>query len=219
MHANSAIPPQSGVRTVGARAGLAAILEPGTELVIWERTLPSRFTTWITEMDDANLPDFRILVRPRDTRASLLPLLNENGLPNSEMRDLLIDDISGLAETFSDVTESELVDIRLERIDHDACWKFHRDTVEVRLLTTYLGPSTEWVPTDHAEEALAQQKDYSGPLERLRKDSVALFKGKLAGTDNGTVHRSPPIIGSGQTRLFLCLNKHSGTSPDLLVLG
>ena len=219
MHANSAITPQSGVRTVGARAGRAAILEPGTELVIWERTLPSRFTTWITEMDDANLPDFRVLVRPRDTRASLLPLLNENGLPNSEMRDLLIDDISGLAETFSDVTESELVDIRLERIDHDACWKFHRDTVEVRLLTTYLGPSTEWVPTDHAEEALAQQKDYSGPLERLRKDSVALFKGKLAGTDNGTVHRSPPIIGSGQTRLFLCLNKHSGTSPDLLVLG
>tara|TARA_A100001037_G_scaffold286165_1_gene294301 strand:+ start:273 stop:641 length:369 start_codon:yes stop_codon:yes gene_type:complete len=52
----------------------------------------------------------------------------------------------------------------------------------------------------------------------LRDDSVALFKGKLAGTDSGTVHRSPPIIGSGQTRLFLCLNKHTVTSPDLLVL-
>lgn len=205
--------PEGGVRTVETRSGLAAIAEPATELVIWERSLPSRFATWIDEMEAAKLPDFRILVRPDQVRPALVPLLDEGGLPDDAMRDLLVEDIGNLADTFADVTASDLVDIRLERIDHDACWKFHRDTVEARLVTTYRGPGTEWVRMSHADQALDRQREYSGPLERLRDHSVALFKGKLAGSSNGIVHRSPPMDGSGRTRLFLCLNKRTVTSP------
>ena len=107
-----------------------------------------------------------------------------------------------------------MVDVRLERISHDSCWKFHRDCVEARLLTTYCGSATEWVQPIHAEQALREQKSYNGPLERLRVHDVAIFKGNRAGPNSGIVHRSPPIVGTGQTRLLLCLNKRSVASPE-----
>ena len=130
-----------------------------------------------------------------------------------EMQDLLIEDIEALVSAFSAVANS-LVDVRLDRISHDACWKVHRDTVETRLLTTYRGPATEWVLPEHAAQALREQKKFKGPIERLRDHDVALFKGSEAGTGRGIVHRSPPIVGTGCTRLLLCLNLPSDVSPE-----
>jgi len=134
-----------------------------------------------------------------------------------EMRDLLTEDIGGLVSTFADITRTGCVDVRLERISHDACWKFHRDTVETRLVTTYRGPTTQWVPMAHSQRALDEQTAYAGPLERLGDHDVAVFKGNLAGQGGGVVHRSPPIEGTGVTRLFLCLNTPSIVSPGLWV--
>ena len=109
---------------------------------------------------------------------------------------------------------SDLVDVRLERVSHDSCWKFHRDFVEARLLTTYRGPGTEWVQPIHAERALRAQKRFKGPLEHVRGNDVALFKGNCAGPGSGIVHRSPPIAGTGCTRLLLALNRQSAASPE-----
>ena len=134
-------------------------------------------------------------------------------MPRGDMRDLLADDIDGLVAAFAHIARERLVDVRLERIEHDACWKFHRDSVETRLLTTYLGPATEWVRPFQAERALKDQKDFDGPVESLGLNDIAVFKGSRAGTGDGIVHRSPPIAGSGQVRLLLCLNARSSTSP------
>lgn len=203
----------SDVRTVATRDGLAAINEPSTELVIWQRSLPPSLTDWIDCADADSLPHVRLFVRPGDLRPALGPVLDQCGLPAGDMRELLLVDIEGLLKAFADITGSDHVDVRLERIEHDACWKFHRDSVEVRLVTTYRGPATEWVRTAHAEQAIAEQKDFAGPLEKLGDHDVALFKGSRAGTNSGIVHRSPPIVGTGFTRLLLCLNKRTIVSP------
>ena len=129
------------------------------------------------------------------------------------MRNLLIGDVDDLVSGFSRVARTDLVDIRLERITHDACWKFHRDCVEARLLTTYRGPATEWIQPIHAERALREQKRFKGPVEQFRNNDVAIFKGSCAEPGSGIVHRSPPIADTGRTRLLLCLNKQSATSP------
>lgn len=205
---------ENGVVFVEAREGLAAITQPETELVIWERTLPTGFKEWIDRTEPPNLPNVRFLLHPDDLCASLWPILNDCGLAGGEMRDVMLGDIDRLVTAFAEITKSELVDIRLERIEHNACWKFHRDTVEARLITTYRGPTTEWVQMENAERAIDEQTDYDGPLERLGDGHVALFKGKCAGENSGIVHRSPPIEGTGCTRLLLCLNKQTVVSPS-----
>lgn len=207
-------PLMTGIDICGTEDGLAAIKKPGTELVIWQRDFPKRFQDWLDRLDAAKLPDFRILVEPRDLRRAIDPLLDACDMPACDLRDLLVEDIDDLVHRFAEVARSETVDVRLQRISHDACWKFHRDSVEARLLTTYRGPTTEWVQMVHADRALAEQQDYEGPLERLGLHDVALFKGSCAGPNSGIVHRSPPIAGTGQTRLLLCLNQVTVSSPD-----
>jgi len=204
----------AGVRAVDTLDGLATINEPDTELVIWRRSLPACFRDWIDRLDAETLPHLRILVQPGDLRSALVPLLDKCGLVPGDMRDLLVQDVGDLVSAFADITRSDWVDVRLERVDHDACWKFHRDTVEARLVTTYRGPTTEWVQMAHAEKAVAEQRSFDGPLQRLGDHDVALFKGNRAGPNSGIVHRSPPLAGTGLTRLFLCLNKRTVVSPD-----
>ena len=207
-------PLAAGIGTCDEADGLAAIHKPGMELVIWRRALPACLQTWLEDMDASRLPGLRLLVRPGTFRHAVEPHLDDCGMPPGDMRDLLVADVEELVLTFSGITGSDLVDVRLERVRDDACWKFHRDCVDARLLTTYRGPSTEWVHPVHAERALHEQTAYEGPLERLRVHDVAIFKGRCAGPGSGIVHRSPPIAGSGQTRLLLCLNKPSSASPE-----
>ena len=193
---------------------LSAIKRQDVELAVWSRNLSENFQSWINQINPINLPDLRLLLRPEDLVTALTPLLNGCGLPHGEMRDYLVEDIDRLVRAFSDISGSEYVDVRLERVTNDACWKFHRDCVEARLITTFRGPSTEWVQHFHAAEALEKQKDYQGPLEQFDLFDVAFFKGSCAGSGSGIVHRSPPILGTDQTRLILCLNQPSSASPD-----
>lgn len=204
----------TGIETCDAAEGLAAINKPDMELVIWRRGLPLCLRNWLERLDASCLPDLRVLVRPVDLQRAVEPHLDECGVPPGDMRNLLLSDVDDLVSAFARITQSDLVDVRLERVSHDACWRFHRDCVEARLLTTYRGPATEWVRPIHAEQALRRQKRFKGPLERLTIHDVAIFKGSCAGAGSGIVHRSPPIAGTGQTRFLLVLNKKSEVSPE-----
>ena len=203
----------AGIATCDEAEGLAAINGPDMELVIWRRELPQCLRNWIEHIDVADFRDIHVLIQPQALRQALRPLLDANGMPPGDMRNLLIGDVDDLVSGFSRVARTDLVDIRLERITHDACWKFHRDCVEARLLTTYRGPATEWIQPIHAERALREQKRFKGPVEQFRNNDVAIFKGSCAEPGSGIVHRSPPIADTGRTRLLLCLNKQSATSP------
>jgi hypothetical protein len=43
---------------------------------------------------------------------------------NEPIRDLLVDDVMILVRRFAEVTCQDRVDIRLEAVDHDSCWRF-----------------------------------------------------------------------------------------------
>jgi hypothetical protein len=202
------------VRITATRNDLAAIADPATELVIWERSFPLNFQAWLTQLDASQLPSLRVLIKPADLRRFLELQMDNGGMVAGDMRDLLIGDIEELVFAYASITKSDLVDVRLERINHNACWKFHRDFVERRMLTTYLGPTTEWVHPQHATQAMCQQKCFKGPIENLALYDVAIFKGSCTGSTSGIVHRSPPIAGTGCTRLLLSLNEQSEISPD-----
>jgi hypothetical protein len=80
----------------------------------------------------------------------------------------------------------------------DACARFHVDNVRARLLCTYRGPGTEY-----ADLAAAA----AGPEGRLARGAVAVFRGlRWEGAGVGLLHRSPPIDGTGATRLLLAID-------------
>ena len=193
--------------------GLSQIQASSNELVIWNRSLPLKFKNWIEGVSHSNLPNLRILIDPCELKIALEPMLDACGLTDNDLRKFLVNDISGLVYKFSQITKTKLVDVRLEHIDHDACSRFHTDIIDLRLLTTYLGMGTEWVDPKYAQSAIQEQKKYSGPLERLKFNDVAIFKGKKASKTDGIVHRSPPIEHTGNSRLLLCLNKKTEVSP------
>ena len=185
---------------------LGIILNAGSSLVICQRVLPREVQEWLDALHVESLPVGRFEVSPANFQDAAGKLLDESGIPATFGRKFLIDDMCRLVQLFAKICNVERVDTRIEKINTDSCWKFHRDNVKLRLVTTYRGPATEWVSAEQAEAALLEQRDFSGPIQKLSSGDIAIFKGKQAVESDGVVHRSPPIAGSGISRLLLCLN-------------
>lgn len=196
----------SVVRSCDTRQGLTAIATSPAELVIWRRTLCPALSRWLEDLPPSLLPNLRVETAPDALRPVLDEALDGGDTPAGEMRDRLVADVDSLVSIFAEISGSDVLSVRLQRIDDDACWRFHRDYVPYRLLTTYRGPATEWVWPRHAQLALRDQRDFSGPIERLSRHDVAIFEGSRNDSERGLVHRSPPMSGGRDPRLLLCVN-------------
>ena len=99
------------------------------------------------------------------------------------------------------------------------CSRFHVDNVPCRLVTTYAGCSTQWLP-QHSVDRTKLGKGSNGlpdelsgvyrsaeDIQQLNNGDVALFKGaRWEGSKQiGLVHRSP-TPKPGETRLLLTLD-------------
>ncbi len=193
-------------------AVLACVGHADTALALWERPMPDLMRC-LAALPTSRLPSGRVLVRLDDAPAALARLLGESPLGDAPLTQALLADMLDLTQRFATIARTDRVDIRLDKLAHNACWKFHRDHVRLRLLATYRGPQTQIVPPSHSAWAMTAQRAYQGPLEELTPGTVALFKGACAADDCGIVHRSPPIAGTGITRLLFCLNLPSEASP------
>ena len=89
---------------------------------------------------------------------------------------LLADDITLLAQKYADITKANKIDIRLDVIQNNACWKLHLDCVSYRLVTTYLGDGTQYVSPEHGDEALEQQTDYNGLIKSYQSKKFPFLK-------------------------------------------
>lgn len=197
---------------------LAAVARPEVGLAVWRRRIDEELSIWLDSLPADALPSERLLLRPSQAKRAATTLLHGACLQamdvaTADLQDRLADDVAALTRLFSDLTGARLVDLRLEAVRQDACWRFHYDHVRLRLLCTYCGPATQWVPAEARKAALAGQRDYDGPLHELPRFAVALFKGALAPGQVGVVHRSPPVAGSGRSRVLLCLNEPTSVSP------
>ncbi len=188
-------------------AVLHRIAEPDVALAIWHRPQAAGLAAWLDSLQAERLPEGHFIGPAACVPARLAALCDLVELADSPERRALIDDIAGLARGFAARAGSRDVDLRLEAIGHDACWRFHRDHVGYRLNATYRGPGTQWPPLEHAARALRAQRRYRGPLNEFPRFAAGLFKGVVRAGTEAIVHRSPPVAGSGQTRLFLCLNE------------
>ena len=115
------------------------------------------------------------------------------------------EDIQYLTKMFCDLFDIKDAWLRIDAIDKPMCPRFHADHLKCRLVTTYYGPGTQWLPNSlvnrnklgHGNNGLAD--DISGlfskksDIENLDVGDIGLLKGE-AWVNNeglGLVHRSP----------------------------
>jgi hypothetical protein len=108
-------------------------------------------------------------------------------------------DIEQLAGRFSALMGCDTIRLRLEGVVSDACRKIHGDYTDVRLITTYAGPGTQYIPQD---TPVSQAE-----LVDMPTGWIGLFKGRGLHPEHAPcLHRSPPIIASGERRLVLVID-------------
>ncbi|MGE6605743.1 DUF1826 domain-containing protein [Halomonas sp. NPDC076908] len=136
-------------------------------------------------------------------------------LPQPDAAEALIDDITSVAEAAAYLFNTETVGIRLRLLNAAMCPRFHCDNLPVRLVTTYMGPGSEWLPeyainraglgAPHPERPEII-KDASA-IQRMAPGEIALLKGSgwVGNEEQGLVHRSPSLK-EGEKRLLLTID-------------
>ncbi|WP_149535369.1 DUF1826 domain-containing protein [Siccirubricoccus phaeus] len=192
---------------------LADILRPECNLAIWHRTLPRRLRTGLRPL----LAAAPFSVSAEGELEAALTVLTE-ALPAPPGFELL-QDIAQLALFFAALAETgEAVRLRLEGITGPACHRWHADAVGLRLLCTYCGPGTEFLPLAGGAEA-ARALDPAAlpcPAGRVATGAAALLKGEAypGNAGFGCLHRSPPAGAGPRARLLLCLDEPGRIPPE-----
>lgn len=191
----------AGVHTTDTVEGLSAIHRPGCAATVWHRRPLQSFQTWIDALDPALLPSARVILRPSLVRESLSHICDQSGTPDCAERERLIGDVAALADYFAGVMQAPYVRLRLDVVTTDACRKFHTDVLTARLVCTYRGLGTQY-GTASQDDGDPEQIFSVGTGEPI------ILRGKRWPEQpaSGLRHRSPPIEGTGQTRLVLVLD-------------
>ena len=185
-------------------------------------------------LDLTTLPSFVGFVTPVTAAERIRDKLekSEPALPSTDIVSMA-NDIEQLVKVFAKLVDIDQVHVKLECVEDNGCCFWHQDTVPFRLVTTYRGPSTQYVHPDFSQQTLRHRQHDSQHAQSLTLGDVAFFKGRLfadissdddregttgrddyASTDSdddlfhqpGIVHRSPRIEGSGEVRVVLVLD-------------
>jgi hypothetical protein len=200
-----------GVLTVDDPAQLMRIHEPSVNAVVWRRTPDAPVLQAWSDACPSGSAVVAAIVRPGGTGAEAACALEAFGAFAS---DVLM--LSGLLSQVAGCVE---VRARMVRVDDDQCRLFHVDEPALRILSTYVGPGTQWVDDGSVRRerlgtggvsADAFHRELLIPgaaVYQARAGWVCLQKGDAYPGARGRaiVHRSPPIEGTGVSRLRLTL--------------
>jgi hypothetical protein len=186
---------------------LERIHDPEVNIAVWERSVPVA-----PEVITAVLHGLPGEIRTHGCITAIMEHLRDVFSAMELDAEPLLDDIALILEGFA--TTSLVKDLRLalSPVNSNMCRRFHTDVNDLRLLCTYAGPGTLWLPNDAVNEKAIRSRDPDLPIERSPEDvqqvatgHVAIIKGALYPGDRvaACVHRSPTIEETGQQRLLL----------------
>ncbi len=179
---------------------LASIDDAGVAAAIWQRSLAPELQLWLDTLDCAQLPSLRTICPAHLAETVVLSALDTEGLGEGQGPSALARDAGELALAAGAVLKTRYVRLRFDVSRQRSCPKFHVDHVRARLLCTYRGPGTEYVP----ESALGSP----GRCRQMTRGATGLFRGKLwlSAETCGLLHRSPGPASDGKARLLLVID-------------
>ena len=186
---------------------LGEIYQPLVNVAIWQRVPDSEVASYSSFLLEQNA-SYRM--QQIHNISQIRPLLR-NSLPNSNEKNVFIEDIALVVEMFSLLFESDEIGLRLHCVSGAPCPAFHNDRIPCRLLLTYHGDGTQWLDESNLNrDALATVESPcldENNIHNIAVGHVALFKGEgwEGNEGNGWVHRSPPQP-SHEKRLVLTLD-------------
>ena len=144
--------------------------------------------------------------RPKNIIETFKSDFLEKGFSDSS----LLRDCSNLLHFFEESSNATEFRVLISSVETDMCSRFHTDVNKLRLLCTYHGPATLWLP-EAAEDRAAyhsgeeNQKIIKNPalIQQAQTGEVLLLKGALYPNAQAVMHRSPSIQKKGEKRLLL----------------
>jgi hypothetical protein len=194
---------------------LTDIYHEDVNIAVWQNSLPNDLSSNIaTLMLDKSRLNIKVSVTPNTVSEELYsyaPQLKEQGG--------FCQYIALLVDMFCTLLELKKVGLRLVKLDSAMCPKFHVDKIPCRLVTTFSGVATQWLPHDCVDrtklgvgsQGLSDETSgvmqHSSNIQHLAVGDVALLKGEgwYNNENYGLVHRSP-AVASNEQRLLLTLD-------------
>jgi hypothetical protein len=196
-------------------AVLTDIYQQDTNMVVWKRDLANNLEQAADAIIESN-PTLEelLVVSPDKAFESVKKLLGSS--PEAEV---LAEDIAHLVDMFCCLFDLKRGALRMTVLDRAMCPRFHVDRVPCRLVTTYQGIATEWLPHNVADRSklgtgnMGKPDELSGlfdnlsDIQQLNSGDVGLMKGELWHNNEGAglIHRSPQVPDNTR-RLVLTLD-------------
>jgi hypothetical protein len=198
---------------------LRAVRHPARNAAVWERTLPSWVSAGLSEWAQRGSSSFDAVVDvPR------VPEGLTRGL-SGRLAAWLEADVSSLLALAAELTGARRAKVAWSSEHGERCPKFHVDYVLCRLICTYVGPGTLWLPDDAVDRAALEHAldcpcDSAPPVlsdpARVRQAGpghVLALKGVHAGSPQGAVHKSPPVAPGDARAVLVITVKEPARSP------
>ena len=194
---------------------LTEIYQDAVNIAVWETEISPKLESAVKAVM-ASSPDLRLseVISIKSAESQLQQMLGADDA-SVELRN----DILELVDIFCCLFGLQRTGLRLATLNRAMCPRFHVDHVPCRLLKTYKGIATQWIPhavvdrTKLGVESHNQTDELSGlfqsetDIENLKSGQVALLKGErwMGNEGAGLVHRSPRL-DEGEQRFLLSLD-------------
>jgi hypothetical protein len=190
-----------------------SILEADKNFVLWQRDLNIFLESWASEIKWNKIHPLEAELSLDDLDTFEEDLIKELRIwrtRDTDMNNWVANDMRLIIENFMFSTNASEVFVKIEPVSDDMCRLFHVDKNLLRLLCTYVGQGTLWLPSAKADKKFlgnGENKDIVlDPLSifQAQKLDVLILKGdswpnNLVG---GAIHRSPKLE-SRERRLLL----------------
>ncbi len=189
---------------VNTFADLKAIENSDTNIAVCERE------TIAMQHEIALLMERKVQLKLQGAQSELLKQLAQQLNVSDANESLIYNDIKALLTTFEKISASPTFRLSLLTVASDMCRRFHTDVNDLRLLCTYHGKGTMWLPEEAADRIKYQNggDNYAivkNPelIQQTQAGDVIILKGALYPNAVAALHRSPSIEESAEQRLLL----------------
>jgi hypothetical protein len=122
----------------------------------------------------------------------------------------VLEDIVHLLQQYEQLTEAKSFRLSFATVNTNMCRRFHTDINTLRMLCTYYGPGTLWLPNEainmkayHSGDNNSEIVSDQSMIQQADTGDIVILKGALYPDANPILHRSPTIEENGENRLLL----------------